>query len=90
MMKPLRASMETKAMKIKKCPHCGGDAYIVRRHDYRKGIYFVFCQCDICGACGKTFAGDMDPALENWSTNECVSAVNAWNMRFKEEGGGED
>lgn len=68
-------------MEIKTCPHCGGSAHIYSNYSYKKGNYFVFCRCDICGSQGKAYTTKEDPEARNWETTACTDAVNAWNMR---------
>lgn len=65
---------------IKQCPHCGGNADLYSRKTY-KGGYYIFVQCEICGATGKSVYSSTAPEADNWESNACNVAVNAWNMR---------
>lgn len=68
-------------MNISTCPHCGGEAYLAANYSYKIRKYFVFCKCDICGAQGKSYTSEEDPAAENWDNQPCRDAIKAWNMR---------
>jgi hypothetical protein len=63
------------------CPHCAGTACIHANYSYKIRRYFVFVKCDICGAQGKIFTSEEEPAAEDWNNAACIDAVNAWNMR---------
>lgn len=69
--------------KIKSCPHCGGIGNLSSNYSYKARSYFVFVKCDICGAQGKIYRQDTDPASDSWDTPTCDSAVEAWNMRYE-------
>lgn len=71
-------------MEIKKCPHCGGSAQINYNYSYKKGNFFIFVRCDICGAQGKAYTTKEDPAEGDFKTDACIDALNAWNMRTAE------
>lgn len=71
--------MDTKH--ILPCPHCGGTACLNSNYSYKKRFYFVYVKCDICGAQGKIYCSDEEPAAEDWNNTACIDAVNAWNMR---------
>ena len=66
---------------IKNCPHCAGVSYLNSNYSYKTRCYFVFVKCEICGATGKTTASKENPAAENWQSDACERAVEAWNMR---------
>lgn len=66
--------------RIKECPHCGGVAFLNSNYSYKIRSYFVFVKCDVCGAQGKIVHSKENPA-EDWGSEECDSAVRAWNMR---------
>lgn len=66
---------------MKKCPHCGCNAFLNATYSYRLKCYFVFAKCDICGAQTRAFRDDNDPNNSNWQSSACNSAVDAWNMR---------
>ena len=70
---------------LRACPHCGGPASIYATHSEAAGMYFVYCQCDICEARGKTYATDENPTLNDWKALACGDAAQAWNMRVCEE-----
>ena len=72
---------------IKPCPHCGGSACLYSSYSSRHRLYFVFVKCDICGAQGKAFTSNDDPAEAGWSSNTCDYAVGAWNMRTSSQEG---
>lgn len=69
---------------IKLCPHCGGVSYLSSNYSYKTRSYFVFVKCDICGAQGKIYNSDDEPAAVEWHNEACNSAVEAWNMRYDE------
>lgn len=71
-------------MVIKPCPHCGGSACLTQSYSYKKRAYFVFVKCDICGAQGKTYASETEPAAESWDNQACRGAIAAWNLRTNE------
>ena len=80
-------------MRLKGCPHCGGKAYLNSNYSYKAHSYFVFVRCDICGAQGKIYNSDDDPAAAGWDNQPCRDAAAAWNMRTREqqpEGGRKD
>lgn len=69
-------------MEFKACPFCGQDAAtLYRNYSGRLRKYFVWVECDTCGARSKATAEDSDPADENWESAECRRVVGAWNMR---------
>ncbi len=71
-------------MKIKPCPHCGGPAFLNQNYSYRKRTYFVFVKCEMCGAQGKIYHSDEEPAAAEWNNQACDRAIVAWNMRTNE------
>ena len=71
--------------KMKPCPHCGGTAALNRNYSYRLRLWFVYARCEICGAQGKICREDEEPEPGDWHTSACDAAVEAWNMRTKEE-----
>lgn len=77
--------MERVKEPLKRCPHCGGKAYLNANYNYRQRVYFVFVKCDICGAQGKAYCSDTDPAADGWNSQSCADAASAWNMRYREE-----
>lgn len=66
---------------IKPCPHCGGIAYLTQNYSYKARSYFVFVKCDICGAQGKIYNSNEEPAATGWNNQPCNDAIAAWNMR---------
>lgn len=66
---------------IKKCPFCGGLAYLHQNYSYKTRYYFVYVKCEICGGRGKTYRSEEEPAEEGWNNEACLDAINAWNMR---------
>ncbi len=68
-------------IKIKACPFCGGQATLNQRYSAKQHKYMVFMKCDICGSQGKIYAGAAAPSENEWNTQECYDAINAWNMR---------
>lgn len=71
--------------RLKTCPHCGGDADLEQNYSYKARSYFVFVKCSICGAQGKIFNSDEEPAAAEWRNMACNSAAAAWNMRVSEQ-----
>ena len=69
---------------LKGCPHCGGLAVLASNYSYKARSYFVFVKCDICGAQGKIYNSDTEPAADEWHNTACNAAVAAWNMRASE------
>ena len=53
-------------MKIKTCPHCGGTACLNANYSYKTRSYFTFVKCDICGAQGKVYTSEEEPAAAGW------------------------
>lgn len=72
---------------LKSCPHCGGAAYLEQNYSYKARSYFVFVKCSICGAQGKVYNTEEEPAAE-WNNSACNAAAAAWNMRIKEQEAG--
>lgn len=70
---------------LKGCPHCGGHALLNSNYSYKARSYFVFVRCEICGAQGKIYNSDTDPAATNWDDPQCRAAAAAWNMRTNEQ-----
>ena len=66
---------------LKKCPFCGGRACTTANYSYKRKLYYVFVKCDICGAQGKAYTSEEDPAQEEWQNIACEDALNAWNLR---------
>lgn len=68
-------------MKIRPCPHCGGNSALTSKYSAKKRLYFIFVKCDLCGAQGKIYADKEDPEWYGWNMPACQNAVSAWNMR---------
>lgn len=68
-------------MKIKACPHCGGTAFLNANYSYKTRSYFTYVKCDICGAQGKIYNSEEEPAAAGWDNQPCRDAIAAWNMR---------
>ena len=71
--------------RIKPCPHCGGVSYLNSNFSYKTRSYFIFVKCEICGATGKTAGSKENPAADDWQSDACERAVEAWNMRTYEK-----
>lgn len=72
-------------MEIKKCPHCGSRCTLRANKSPQAHGYFVAAVCTVCGAQTKGFFTENSPSRDNWQSEACLDAVNAWNMRVKEE-----
>lgn len=70
---------------IKPCPHCGGAAYLNSNYSPRLKSYMVYVRCDVCGAQGRIYNDDTEPAAQDWQTEAAYSAVEAWNLRTYHE-----
>ena len=71
-------------MKLKPCPFCGSDATVHANHNFKDDIWFVYVQCEMCGARGKTRANRnyFNPDDDGfWESNSVYSVVRAWNKR---------
>lgn len=68
-------------MQIKPCPHCGGAACLNSNYSNRHRTFFVFVKCDLCGAQGKTYSSQDNPAAVEWDNKPCNDAIDAWNLR---------
>lgn len=66
---------------IRPCPHCGGVAWLTQNYNRRAKTYFVLVKCDVCGAQGKIYNSQEEPAATGWDNEACMSAIRAWNMR---------
>ena len=66
---------------LKKCPFCGGKACATANYSKRRNVYYVFIKCDVCGAQGKAYISEEDPAQNEWQSIACEDAQNAWNLR---------
>ena len=68
-----------------KCPFCGGRAGLVSNHSGKLHTYFIYVKCEICGAQGRTYRSEEEPAAAGWNNAACIDALAAWNMRRGEE-----
>lgn len=68
-------------MIIKKCPHCGGTARLKSNFSVVQSKYFIWVSCDVCGARSRAYKEREDPATNDWETESCKNAVDAWNLR---------
>lgn len=70
---------------MKSCPHCGGAAYLEQNYSSKWRSCFVYVKCSICGAQGKFFTSEEEPAAADWTNSACNAAAAAWNMRTPEQ-----
>ena len=63
-----------------------GTATLNSNYSYKLHKFFVFVKCDICGATGKAYISEEQPASEDWNNQPCKDAVEAWNMRSGRRG----
>lgn len=68
-------------MKIKAFATSGGAASLNSNYSYKTRTYFTFVKCDICGAQGKIYNSEEEPAAAGWDNQPCRGAIAAWNMR---------
>lgn len=69
-------------MELKSCPFCGQDAAnIYRNYSYKTRRYFVWVECEFCGARSKSTCSDTDPVNDDWNSFPCKKAANSWNVR---------
>lgn len=70
-------------MELKCCPFCGQDASVIyRNYSARLRKYFVWVECEACGARSKASTSDDDPAdNDEWSNTACRRCTASWNMR---------
>ncbi len=71
--------------KLRPCPHCGGIASLKTNYAPRRQVFFVYAECEICGARGKTYRTPTDPATDTDGTKATHNnAIAAWNMRTQD------
>lgn len=69
-------------MKLKACPFCGTDnAYLNSKYSYKVKKYFVWAECDICGARSKATTDDEAPSAADWTDTACIKVAASWNTR---------
>ena len=74
--------------KTKRCPFCGGKAYVHQNWSDRFETYFVFVKCDVCGGQGGITSDPEPPSRYGWKTDSVDRAVAKWNNRVQEESDG--
>lgn len=72
-------------LEIRECPHCGGEAALCYKYSLKTDSYLVFCKCQLCGAQGRVYSSKECPEDENWESQTCKRALEAWNMRYNEK-----
>ena len=74
--------METR---MKPCPFCGQDAVrLDRTYSNRAKKYFIWAECDICGARSKAITSTDAPEAVDWDNMACRKAIAAWNVRAED------
>lgn len=69
-------------MELKHCPFCGnGPATLYSTYSYKTRKYFIWAECDLCGARSKAVASSDDPVETKWEDFFCRKVAAAWNMR---------
>ena len=69
-------------MKIKRCPFCGRRAQLIQNYNKKLDAYFVYVECEVCGAKGKASSSKEDLEHANLEENKaCNRAVSSWNNR---------
>lgn len=69
-------------MEIRNCPFCGSsDITLYRNYNYKIKNYFVWAECECCGAKSKSFTSYDAPEDSEWDNVACCKAINAWNRR---------
>ena len=66
---------------LKRCPFCGGVAALYSNYSYKTRTHFVFVRCTMCHAQGRSYSEPENPIKNEWNTEKCDAAVNAWNTR---------
>ena len=70
-------------MKIKRCPFCGRSANLMQRYSPNFNAYFLYVECSVCGARGKSSSSKEKVLNNNWQENKyCIRAVESWNNRI--------
>jgi hypothetical protein len=70
---------------LKPCPFCGcTDVFIRAKYNHKIGRWYVFVQCDVCSASGKTYCcqGEYEEGDDSiWNDVVVDCAVRTWNRR---------
>lgn len=72
---------------LKPCPHCGGKAFLERRHRAfinAKTTTVAFVRCTLCNARSGRFGLEETGGTRNHSAAAEQMAVDAWNKRVGE------
>lgn len=70
-------------MKIKRCPFCGRKANLIQNYNKNLNAYFVYVECEVCGAKGKASSSKIDVRSDNLEENKaCNRALASWNNRI--------
>lgn len=73
---------EEDMVELKSCPFCGQDtANIYRNYSSNARTYFVWIECEFCGAKSKSICSYKDPADDDWDSLPCRKAAKSWNTR---------
>lgn len=72
-------------LKIKSCPHCGSKAKLMANYSPKVNGYFIYVRCAVCEAQSKAFFTTYNPQETGWNDNASYDALDAWNMRKKED-----
>ena len=68
--------------KLRACPFCGQDATaLYTNYSNRSKKFFVWAECDVCGARSKAVTSNDDPEDVSWDNVACRKAIAAWNVR---------
>ena len=69
--------------RIDRCPFCGGVAALTSNYSLKKRAWFVYVKCLVCASQGRTFYHEDDPELNDWNSEACDQAIDAWNLRYQ-------
>ena len=66
----------------KPCPFCGtSNTYLRSQYSCKVRKYFVWAECDFCGARSRAATSQEAPEESDWENFACQKAMNAWNTR---------
>ena len=69
-------------MEYKPCPFCGSKLISMYSNYSRNAkAYFVWIECDTCGARSKATSQRTSPEDSNWRDMACQKVLSLWNMR---------